>query len=374
MARMTTAREGRRAGVSVAPVVPPRAVVRDFSGGAATHAISFDARTVYDFLISLMLGAGEDSDLLPEDAAWLKRSRATLDPAVLGDLDSCFGEKAKGVFHSLPSLIVDHPEIRDAAGLVKLVEQTSDTDLVRHLLPELARDGVAQANLLDAMAGDDDARRELEPRLPDWNRTEFMAFLTDAGPRMRQMREVLHAWLPIFQEVEDRVSSIVERDAAGRAADRASLDPSSLIERTTGGLRFLPEPNVRRVILAPSYFSRPYNYIFSGPDWRMFCYPAADAALGATDGTTPPQATIRLYRALGDATRMRILKLLTDRDHYLTELATQLELSKPTMKHHLALLRAAGLVTVTEEGTLTYYSLRRERLAEAGVELTRYLS
>jgi hypothetical protein len=30
-------------------------------------------------------------------------------------------------------------------------------------------------------------------------------------------------------------------------------------------------------------------------------------------------------------------------------------------------------VTVTEEGSLTYYSLRRERLEEAGVELRRFL-
>jgi ArsR family transcriptional regulator len=82
---------------------------------------------------------------------------------------------------------------------------------------------------------------------------------------------------------------------------------------------------------------------------------------------------VRLFRALGDPTRLRILKLLGERDHYLTELATQLELSKPTMKHHLALLRAAGVVTVTEEGSLTYYSIRRERLEEAGVDLRRFL-
>ena len=44
------------------------------------------------------------------------------------------------------------------------------------------------------------------------------------------------------------------------------------------------------------------------------------------------------------------------------------------MKHHLALLRAAGLVTVTEAGGLTYYSLRRERLEEGGGELRRYLA
>ena len=81
----------------------------------------------------------------------------------------------------------------------------------------------------------------------------------------------------------------------------------------------------------------------------------------------------KYFRGLGDPTRLRILKLLADRDWYLTELATQLEFSKPTIKHHLAQLRAAGLVTVTEEGSLTYYSIRRERLEEAGLELGRYL-
>ncbi len=130
---------------------------------------------------------------------------------------------------------------------------------------------------------------------------------------------------------------------------------------------------MRRVIMAPSYFARPFNYIYQGADWRLFAYPIADAVLGTADAGTPPQAVVRLYRALGDSTRMRILKLLSDRDWYLTELAQQLELSKPTMKHHLALLRAAGLVTVIEEGSLTYYNLRRERLEEAGTELHSFL-
>ncbi len=95
--------------------------------------------------------------------------------------------------------------------------------------------------------------------------------------------------------------------------------------------------------------------------------------MGASDPTAPPPGVVRLHRALGDATRLRVLRLLADRDWYLTELAQQLELSKPTMKHHLAQLRAAGLVTVVDEGTLTYYSLRRERLEQAGVELKAYL-
>ena len=69
----------------------------------------------------------------------------------------------------------------------------------------------------------------------------------------------------------------------------------------------------------------------------------------------------------------RILKLLAGRDLYLTEIAQLLELSKPTIKHHLALLRSAGLVTVTESGTVMYYSLRRQRLDEAMTELKGFL-
>ena len=369
----TTSRSERRVRMAAPVPTASRPVVRDFSGGAPVYDVTFDTRTAYDFIISLYVGTGDDQDVSPEDLRWLRKARESLPPGQLEDLEACFGDEAKGIFYSLPSLIVADPEVRDAAAVVRLLDDLSDADLVRHLLPELERDDAAQRLLELTVAGDAAALRELEPRLPEHNRAKFVAFLEDAGPRGAQMREALRVWLPLYQEVEDRVGRIIERDVEARAGDIASLDPSSLIERTTGGLRWLPESNVRRVIMAPSYFAKPYNYVFSATDWRMFCYPAADAAVGTNDGTTPPQAVVRLYRALGDATRMRTLKLLADRDWYLTELATQLELSKPTMKHHLALLRAAGLVTVTEEGSLTYYSLRRERLTEAGIELTRYL-
>jgi len=152
---------------------------------------------------------------------------------------------------------------------------------------------------------------------------------------------------------------MIRRDADARAGDIAALRPTDLIERTTGGIRWLAEPGIRRVVLAPSYFARPYNFVLGGDDWRLFGYPIADDALDAADPLAPPASLVRLDLALGDETRLRILHLLASRDHYLTEIAAALELSKPTIKHHLALLRAAGLVTLTEEGGLSYYSLRQ---------------
>jgi len=184
---------------------------------------------------------------------------------------------------------------------------------------------------------------------------------------------LFEAWQPAYAQIEARVGAMIRRDVARRAKDRATLAPIELIERTTGGIRWLSEPGVRRVILAPSYFSRPYNFVLAADDWRMFGYPIADEALDVDDPFAPPQAVVRLHRALGDETRLRILRLLRDRDWYLTEIAERLELSKPTIKHHLALLRSAGLVTLTEEGGLSYYSLRRDRLDDASAELKRFL-
>ena len=107
--------------------------------------------------------------------------------------------------------------------------------------------------------------------------------------------------------------------------------------------------------------------------WFRYAVWVADSALGPSDALTPPLSVVRLHRALGDETRLRILKLLASRDLYLTEIAQQLDLSKPTIKHHLAQLRSAGLVTITESGTVMYYSLRRNRLDDASAELKRFL-
>jgi DNA-binding transcriptional ArsR family regulator len=167
---------------------------------------------------------------------------------------------------------------------------------------------------------------------------------------------------------------MLDRDIAARRQDDMARDPIGFVEQTTNGIRFVPEPRIRRIVMAPSYFGRPYNSLTRVGDVQLICYPIADSALGAADRLDPPAATVRLYRALGDDSRLRILRLLAERDRYLTELANELGLSKPTVSHHMAQLRSAGLVTVSKQGNLTYYTLRRDRADEAGPELGAYLA
>jgi DNA-binding transcriptional ArsR family regulator len=290
-------------------------------------------------------------------------------------VEAFFGDESLGLPYSLPGLVLESPQVTDAASLVNFLHDMPSEKLASRLVAGmLSKYNIADLSG-DIVAGDTQALDTACESWDDKHRENLAAFVANRDEELKKMLGVLDAWLPLYQEVEPRVAKMLKRDVAARQAERAQYDGNvpELIEKTTGGLRWFPEGGVRRVILAAQYFGRPFNYIFQGPDWRMFAYPVAETALGAVDAVLPPQATVRLYRALGDTTRMRILRLLGERDWYLTELAQQLELSKPTMKHHLALLRAAGLVTVIEEGSLTYYNLRRERVREAGVELSHYI-
>jgi DNA-binding transcriptional ArsR family regulator len=370
--------EVRRTRVAVPVAERSAPAVRDLVRGGRAYAVEFQARASYDLLISLTLGTGAESDLLPEDRAWLDGARAALRPDQLADLDASFGAESDGLFHGLATLVVTREELGDPAAFAAEIAAMSARDITRVLLLDVLP-GIEGRALGDrALDGDRGALAQVEEAITATMGSQRCAevgpFLRDPGPAWARAQRAVAAWLPHFLEIGDRVARLQAADLASHAGDGDTMDPGQLIERVTGGLRWLPDPGVRRVLLSPSYFARPFNYVYQGTDWRLFCYPIADGVLEAADRTAPPAAMVRLYRALGDPTRMRILRLLSDRDWYLTELATQLDLSKPTTKHHLALLRAAGLVTVTEEGNLTYYSIRRDRIEQAGAQLAQYLA
>ena len=350
------------------PVAPARTTVRDFSGGG-TYTIEWDVRPVYDFLFSLSEDAGSTDDLPAADRQWLTDARSSLPQDPRASVGRLFEHE---VAVQVATFAVERPELRTPRQFVEALEAADPKDVVKAVLCEAFLAPGLPDVLERAIDGDPAALDQARDKLAEWHKEERLAMLADPAGTHAMMLAGLRGWLEVFEPISDRIAALGERDYALRAADRATSAPADVIEHATGGIRWLGEPGVRRIILAPSYFSRPYNFLLAGPDWRFFGYPVADDALEA-DPLAPPQSVVRLHRALGDETRLRILKLLASGDLYLTEIAQQLELSKPTIKHHLALLRAAGMVTITESGTVIYYSLRRQRIDDASVELKRFL-
>lgn len=73
----------------------------------------------------------------------------------------------------------------------------------------------------------------------------------------------------------------------------------------------------------------------------------------------------KVFKAMADPTRRRILELLREREMTAGELAEQFELSKPTLSGHFAILREADLVTSEKSGTSITYRLNISVLEQA---------
>ncbi len=64
-----------------------------------------------------------------------------------------------------------------------------------------------------------------------------------------------------------------------------------------------------------------------------------------------------VFKALSDPTRRKILEMLKERDMTAGEIADAFSIGKPSISHHLGLLKAADLVESVREGQTIIYSL-----------------
>jgi DNA-binding transcriptional ArsR family regulator len=190
------------------------------------------------------------------------------------------------------------------------------------------------------------------------------------------MKERLLAFLwdwyeRVFRLQEAQIRPILERDVEAKRTLQAMVSPERFIELATNGLIYGPESGIRRIVLAPSFLSRPWNKTLTHQDVKLFLYPVADESV-TPDRSIPPVQLVRLYQALGDERRLRILKLLKSRSYSLQELSDEFGVAKSTMHHHLGLLRTAGLVRARSDEK--QYSLRPETLESVSVLLESFLN
>ena len=81
----------------------------------------------------------------------------------------------------------------------------------------------------------------------------------------------------------------------------------------------------------------------------------------------PPESidTVTFAKALADETRQRIMAFCCCQSRSVNEIVEALDVTQPTVSHHLAILRNADLVKVRRKGKQVFYELNQGRLADA---------
>jgi ArsR family transcriptional regulator, arsenate/arsenite/antimonite-responsive transcriptional repressor len=81
-----------------------------------------------------------------------------------------------------------------------------------------------------------------------------------------------------------------------------------------------------------------------------------------------------IFKALGDPTRRQIIEMLRGKDLTAGEIADAFDISKPSISHHLDLLKQAGLVVSVKKGQFIFYSLNSTVLEDAMAWLLTFTS
>lgn len=76
-----------------------------------------------------------------------------------------------------------------------------------------------------------------------------------------------------------------------------------------------------------------------------------------------PVRSVEFAKALADDTRQQIMRLCCCEWLSVGEIVEALQVTQPTVSHHLSILKAADLVKVRREGKQTFYKINQAKLA-----------
>ena len=159
-------------------------------------------------------------------------------------------------------------------------------------------------------------------------------------------------WL--VTQLPDLLPVVSQRAKQGRRSI-GKLPAVEVVARATGGFT-LQSRGVRSVTLIPSYYATPFVYVVREGRDSILVYGARSGQIESERSPIDAQS-VKILKALADETRLRILQLLARRPMYGQQLAEALGVSHPTISHHMAQLRVAGLTRteLDEEGNKTYF-------------------
>lgn len=267
------------------------------------------------------------------------------------------------VLHHIESNTIDEFRSR--------IQRLSDFSLKFHCLPFIGEK--FQYLREEAARGKEDAILKLKSQTSDNPFfPQYIAFISkvNAIELKKHLTEVMMEWyesviVPNMEETQQ----ILQTDFQSKVQMKEKMSPEQLVQWATGGVNYLPEPSVYRVLLIPQYVYRPWNIEADLEGTKVFYYPVANESLSPNDKYMPSNFLVQKHKALGEEVRLRIVKLLSEGDRSLQNLTEHLKMGKTTIHHHLKILRAAKIVEMNGMN----YALKANALELLFKELNQYI-
>src|SRR5438105_5127998 len=330
--------------------------LRQAASGPPPFSASLEGGTGYEALLALSMFTGDErQDSYDVGKAWFAKARAAASPQLVKALRALLGADGPRWFLML-GMVHEAGGARDVARLLSHLRGSRPDEVLTALiggrLPALrTREG--RTLVKSALAGDSKAVLAVAERSHAGNPALIRRLIQRGATEVKQLTlEVIERFdHDLFIPMVDNAAAL-EADVEIRAKAARRMSAHQLVDFATGGITYEGEAGIDRVLLVPSIVTRPWITISDWDSTKIICYRAGRPVTGE-----PNRDMVLVYRALGDETRLRLLRELAAGDRRLAELAQVLGLSKSTLHGHLAVLRSAGLIRLSL-GAEKKYGLR----------------
>jgi DNA-binding transcriptional ArsR family regulator len=357
-------------------------------GDPLADAVEWDWGTAYDLLFSLHTIFRPKEHGVP--APWAAGVRKRLSPQSQRDLKAfiypAFGYMAYTPVH----LVLEMDRPKDVEHFLEYMEAIPDEEFSRRtLLPSLS-DATLVRVTGKALKGERISESEVDEFRRAIGRTrarnaptgvEVRKLLADmADPATTKVRwiNVMREYQAVFfAEEEKREKPVLERMQADAQAMASTTTVPNLIERLSNGFTISQDIDLRRLVLVPSIWLHPFVLRFDITEKELFiAWGAHPSGYKLVPGESVPEDALLVLRALGDPTRLRLLRLIASEPRSLQSLAHEVKLSLPTVSHHIRELRVAGLIRleVAGRGRDSKYTVRWQSAKQAFQQLEQFVT
>ncbi len=323
--------------------------LRQTASGPPPFSASLEWGTGYEALLALSMVTGDErQDSYEVGKAWFSKARTAASPQLVKALRALLGTDGPRWFLML-GMVHEAGGAHDVARLLSHLRASRPDDVLTALiggrLPALrTREG--RTLVKSALAGDAKAVLALAERSHAASPALIRRLIQRGATQVKQLTlEVIDRFdHDVFSPMVDNAAAL-EADVKFTAKAARRMSAHQLVDFATGGITYEGEAGIDRVLLVPSIVTRPWITISDWDSTKVICYRTTRSAEAA--GGEPDRDLVLVYRALGDETRLRLLRELAKGDRRLTELTQALGLSKSTLHGHLAVLRSAGLIRLS---------------------------
>jgi DNA-binding transcriptional ArsR family regulator len=309
---------------------------------------------------------------------WPEQLRRGMAPDLLAELDALYNFPAgdPGIMGILGDNLFAHPELwGDIESLISYVRTmppgptgTRANPGIQGLIHEATFrypedvDGAEYAGLAPR-----DAIEQRMQSLDDRDTGEILAvFDRPEDLRARMVRLIERFYEEHYRQEMPKRLPALERSAERHRGEPAS-DAESVAKKLTGKPKSCLDAGCagpyERHVFAPSMDMGVYHVCAIVDGVHGLFYPLEPQQFGNAEEAEDARLA-RIYKALSDEQRLRILRLLREREMYAQEIVERTGLHQSIVSRHLAFMKAVGLLTARRQNNMKFFSINNDMREE----------